>query len=508
MSNGHFDELNDRSPAGPEEILLQVAEPVEAPVEGPVDGAIEIKRSKRLRGNASFAGDAHLAMLACGVAALSEESVRLENLPDAPWFRDYRAALESIGVAFERAGDAGPSTSSGTAHWLVRGGALHGSETPLAVRHELAALILSGISSGLGLNLALDPDPVYVPDDVVALLKAMYPASGEGESPSGIRAGELHPKARGTCIPSERTQNGKSWDEGLAKIVLLFHHLAARESLDMQLKRPGSDLLENLIRHFEIDLKVERDDDKDADELTRRIARQMRAAGRQEPLTRVRLPAGAKPRAAFVALAGDVTEASAIALAATLIKGSDVMLEGVCLNPGRSAFFAALRRMGGDVEVVQRKERFGDTLGTVRVRASELVGRRFDGEALSGARDEVYLLLVAAAFAEGESVFRDLDHLRGDRKESAGRPDRLRAFTAALKQTGVEIGEIEDGLVIRGRPDYDGGAYDSLGHAGLAAAYAVLAAKSHGASSLKDVAALDDRHPALRERLRFLGIPE
>jgi 3-phosphoshikimate 1-carboxyvinyltransferase len=272
----------------------------------------------------------------------------------------------------------------------------------------------------------------------------------------------------------------------------------------MQLKRPGSDVLENLIRHFEIDLKVERDDDKDADELTRRIARQMRAAGKQEPMTRIRLPAGAKPRAAFVALAGDVTEASAIALAATLIKGSDVMLEGVCLNPGRSSFFAALRRMGGDVEVVQRKERFGDTLGTVRVRASEMAGRRFDAEALSGARDEVYLLLVAAAFAEGESVFRDLDHLRG----GSDRPDHLRAFTASLKQAGVEIGEIEDGLVIRGRPDYDGGAYDSLGHPGLAAAYAVLGVKSHGASTLAGADALERRHPALRERLRFLAIPE
>jgi 5-enolpyruvylshikimate-3-phosphate synthase len=137
----------------------------------------------------------------------------------------------------------------------------------------------------------------------------------------------------------------------------------------------------------------------------------------------------------------------------------------------------------------------------VRVRASDLVGRRFDAETLSDMRDEVFPLMIAAAFAEGESVFRDLDYLR-----DAG--DRLKAFTAALKLTGVEIGEIEDGLVIRGRADYDGGAYDALGHAGLAAAYAVLAAKSHGASSLAGIDALDHRHPALRERLRFLAIPE
>jgi 3-phosphoshikimate 1-carboxyvinyltransferase len=462
-------------------------------------GTIEIRRSKRLRGNASFTGDAHLSMLACGIAALSDEAVRLENLPDAPWFHDFRASLEMLGVTFNKTADG---------HTLVHGGGLHSPEAPVPVGHELAALIFAGLGSGLRLNLELKPDPVHVPGDVVALLNALYPVA-EPALEGLIRVGELHAKARGACIPSERRQNGQAWDEPMTKIVLLFHHLAARESLDLQLKRPGSDLLENLLIHFEIALKVERDDDKDADELTRRIARQMRAAGKQEPMTRIRLPAGAKPHAAFVALAGDVTEAAAIALAATLIKGSDVMLEGVCLNPGRSTFFSALRRLGGDVEVVQRREKFGDTLGSVRVRASEGVGRRFDDETLSNARDEVYLLLVAAAFAEGESVFRDLNYLRGDHPRGSGdRPDTLRAFTASLKQTGVEIGEIEDGLVIRGRPDYDGGAYDALGHAGLAAAYAVLAAKSHGASTLKGVDALDRRHPTLRERLRFLGIPE
>jgi 5-enolpyruvylshikimate-3-phosphate synthase len=461
-------------------------------------GTIEIRRSKRLRGNASFAGDAHLSMLACGIAALSAEAVRLENLPDAPWFQDFRAALESIGVVFEKTSDPSTSTARGD-HYLVRGGALHGSDVPVDVRHELAALILAGLSSGLRLNLTLRLDPVHVPEDVSALLTAMYPNAAADMPEGSLCIGEIHPKARAICIPSER-----KWDEGMAKIVLLFHHLAARESLDMQVKRQGSDLLENLIRHFEIDLKVERDDDKDADELTRRIARQMRAAGKQEPMTRIRLPAGAKPHAAFVALAGDLTEASVIALAATLVKGSDVMLEGVTLNTGRSAFFGALRRMGGDVEVVQRRERFGDTQGNVRVRASDLVGRRFDAETLSSTRDEVYLLLVAAAFAEGESVFRDLSTLRG----GGGRPDTLKAFTAALKQAGVEIGEIEDGLVIRGRADYDGQAYDTLGHAGLGGAYAALAAKSHGASTLKGVDALDRRHPNLRERLRFLGIPE
>jgi hypothetical protein len=72
----------------------------------------------------------------------------------------------------------------------------------------------------------------------------------------------------------------------------------------------------------------------------------------------------------------------------------------------------------------------------------------------------------------------------------------------------VETGEIEDGLVIRGRTESDGGAYDSLGHPGLAAACAVIALRSHGASSLVGASALEARHPGLLDRLDRLARTE
>jgi 3-phosphoshikimate 1-carboxyvinyltransferase len=450
-------------------------------------GTLEIHRAKKLRGTLSFPGDAHQALLACGIAALCEESVRIGNLPAAPWFAEYRAALEALGVLFEATDDD---------HVLVRGGSL--LKTPderLVVRHELAALILAGLCGGRELGATLELDPVLVPRDIETLLRALYP-QGEDAPEGFLKPGALNPKARGLVKPWER-----KWDDGFAKVALLFHHLAAGESLELHLRRQGSDLLENMLRHFEVDLKVERDDDKDADELTRRIARQMRAAGKDIPVTRVKLPAGARPRPVFLALAGDVTEASVAMLAATLVKGSDVLLENVLLNTGRGGFPAALRRMGADIEVMQRREPRqggGEAQGTLRVRTSEIFAKRFDADTLADLRDEIFLLLAAATFAEGETVFRNLDWLR------LGPVDFLREFTAALKRGGVETGEIEDGLVIRGRGESDGGAFDSLGHPGLAAAWAVIALKSHGASSLAGAEALERRHPGLLHRLAAL----
>jgi 3-phosphoshikimate 1-carboxyvinyltransferase len=214
------------------------------------------------------------------------------------------------------------------------------------------------------------------------------------------------------------------------------------------------------------------------------------------------LAAGAKLRPVTYSIPADITLASAYCLAATLIKGSDITLENVPLNPSRAGFIAALRRMGADIEVAGRRERNGEGLGLLRVRSSELFGKRFAGEHLSGMRDEIFLLMVAAAFAEGETVLRDAGHLR---KHDG---DLLKTFSAALKSAGVEIGEIEDGVVIRGRADYDGGAYDCQGHPGLALAGMVMGLKSHGSSVLHGAGCLDGRYPGLLDQFALLGAGE
>jgi 3-phosphoshikimate 1-carboxyvinyltransferase len=197
-----------------------------------------------------------------------------------------------------------------------------------------------------------------------------------------------------------------------------------------------------------------------------------------------------------------VSLASAYCLAATLIKGSDVALENVPLNPSRAGFISALRRMGADIEVAGRRERNGEGLGLLRVRSAELFGKRFAAENLAGMRDEIFLLMVAAAFAEGETVVRDIAFLRRHDR------DLLKGFAAALKSAGVEIGEIEDGVVIRGRSDYDGSAYDCMGHPGLALAALVMGLKSHGASHLRNAGCLDGRYPGLFDQLSALTAPD
>ncbi len=448
---------------------------------------LELRRSRRLRGTYHLGGDAHCALLGTALAALGDEPSRFENLPDAPWFFAYRSFLESMGVVFEKAPDR-------EGHWLVSSGA--GLTAPLGCRPshlEISELIYMGIASGLGFTTPLETESHLIPVDVRHLLRTLFP---EIEGASGL----LISKARSRC----RLLDMKM-DNGLAKIPILFHHLAAKEGLELNLRSQGSDLLENAFRLFGIGLKVEKQDGKSDDELSRRIAKQMRSAGKLNPhegAIRLLLPPGEKPKATFWGLPGDVGEASVAVLAATLIKGSDILIENVLLNSGRTGFFAAMRRMGADIEVLQRKERFGEPIGNLRVRSSNLLGKRFDVETLVELREEVFLLLVAAACAEGESVFRDIEFLQ-DLDQNY-----LKSFIATVKQMGVEIGEMEDGLVLRGKEEVDGGTWDALGHPGLAAAYSVLALKAHGASTLVGCEILDWRYPDLLNKLDKLSLQE
>ena len=142
---------------------------------------------------------------------------------------------------------------------------------------------------------------------------------------------------------------------------------------------------------------------------------------------------------------------------------------------------------------------FARVAGTADLSVACAGATAFAAENLSGMRDEIFLLMVAASFAEGETILRDIAHLRKHDR------DLLKGFSAALKAAGVEIGEIEDGVVIRGRPDYDGSAYDCMGHTGLALAGVVMGLKSHGASTLRGAQCLDGRYPGLLEEMAALA---
>jgi len=132
-------------------------------------------------------------------------------------------------------------------------------------------------------------------------------------------------------------------------------------------------------------------------------------------------------------------------VAALLVEGSEVILEGIMLNPLRTGLLTTLREMGADIEVLDRRIEGGEDVADLRVRASSLKGVDVPAGRAPSMIDEYPILAVAASFAEGETRMRGLHELRV--KES----DRLQAVADGLAAAGVDHAIEGDDLIVRGR---------------------------------------------------------
>lgn len=190
---------------------------------------------------------------------------------------------------------------------------------------------------------------------------------------------------------------------------------------------------------------------------------------------------------------GDISSAAFWLVAASLVARSDVTLEGVGLNPARTGVLAVLARMGAALTVAPRSgvEAWGD----VNVRGSTLRGTVIQGDEIPTLIDELPVLAVAAAFAEGETVIRDAAELRV--KES----DRIATTVAGLRALGFDADERPDGMVIAGggprRPATS--AVPSHGDHRIAMAFAIAGLRV--GATLDDVACVGTSYPGFFQTL-------
>ncbi|MCB9759311.1 MAG: 3-phosphoshikimate 1-carboxyvinyltransferase [Alphaproteobacteria bacterium] len=210
------------------------------------------------------------------------------------------------------------------------------------------------------------------------------------------------------------------------------------------------------------------------------------------------VPGGQVPEARDVEVPGDISSAAFFLVAAAITPGSDLIVEGVGVNPTRAGVLEVLERMGANIEPLDRRVVSGEPIADLRVRHSALRGVEIGGAVIPRLIDEVPVLSVAAAFAEGETVVRDAGELRV--KES----DRIAATVAGLQAIGGQVEERPDGLVVAGAPPA-GGEVDARGDHRIAMAFAVAGLAAPGGTLVRDVdniATSFPQFPSLLERCR------
>jgi 3-phosphoshikimate 1-carboxyvinyltransferase len=184
---------------------------------------------------------------------------------------------------------------------------------------------------------------------------------------------------------------------------------------------------------------------------TERMLRHFGATVATEPVEgggkRITIEGYPELAAAPIAVPGDPSSAAFPLIAALIIPGSEVTIEGVGINPLRIGLIECLREMGADVALLNERDEGGEPVADLRARAGTLRGADIPAERAPRMIDEYPILAVAAACAHGRTVMRGLAELRV--KES----DRLSAIAVGLGACGVRVAVDGDVLTVEG----DGG---------------------------------------------------
>jgi 3-phosphoshikimate 1-carboxyvinyltransferase len=191
-----------------------------------------------------------------------------------------------------------------------------------------------------------------------------------------------------------------------------------------------------------------------------------------------------------VIVPGDISSAAFWLVAAAIIPDSELVIENVGINPTRTGILDVLEQMGADISLENQRLVTGEPVADLRVKSSPLKGCTFGGEIIPRLIDEIPILAVAAAFAQGTTRIQDAAELRV--KES----DRLTVMATELGKMGAKITEFDDGLEITGGNGLIGAEVDSYTDHRIAMSLAIAALGAKGTTQIHRAEAASISYPS------------
>ncbi len=199
-----------------------------------------------------------------------------------------------------------------------------------------------------------------------------------------------------------------------------------------------------------------------------------------------------------IAVPADISSAAFFLVAGAIVPGSELTVRNVGVNPTRTGILDVLRGMGADITESNFRDE-AEPVCDLTVKYSKLHGIEIGGSIIPRLIDELPVIAVAAAFAEGETIIRDAQELKV--KES----NRIAAMTAELSKAGVDVEETEDGMIIRGGRKPRGAAFETYGDHRIAMSLSVLALAAENSSHIIDPKVVAISYPDFFDTLMQLG---
>ncbi|HET7269180.1 MAG TPA: 3-phosphoshikimate 1-carboxyvinyltransferase [Oleiagrimonas sp.] len=421
------------------------------------------RKAGALQGALTVPGDKSVSHRAVMLAALAEGTSHIRGFLEGEDTRATAHVMQQLGVRID---------TPAAGERIVHGVGLHGlkaADGPLDCGNSGTGMrLLAGLLAGQTFDSVLTGDaslsrrPMLRVTEPLMGMGALVEATWQGFPPLLVRGG------RSLCGGAHEPQVASAQ----VKSALLLAGLYADGPTVVREKRPTRDYTERMLAAF------------------------------GWPVTfdpgHVRLDAGGQLTATDVQVPGDFSSAAFFLVAACIVPGSELRLPGVGLNPRRTGLLDALQMMGADIQVDNRRQAAGETVGDLVVRHAPLRGIDVPEALVPDMIDEFPALFVAAAAATGTTTIHGAAELRV--KES----DRLAVMATALRTLGVTVEETPDGASIVGGA-LGGGVVDSHGDHRIAMSMAAAGLVSSGTVRIRDCANVATSFPGFVEKANACG---
>ena len=411
------------------------------------------KRSAPLRGEITVPGDKSISHRAVMFGALAKGTTSITNFLKGADCLSTISCFEKMGIEIEQL----PSEI------LIHGKGLHGLNAPETILYAgnsgTTTRLLSGILAGQAFCTTLTGDASIQKRPMTRIITPLSQMGGKIESlsdngcaPLKITGHPLKPIHYLSPVSSAQVKScvllAGMYADGITKVTEPY---LSRNHSELMLRSFGADVI---------------------------------SEGTTAAITGNPVLEGQK-----VIVPGDISSAAYFIAAGLLIPGSEILIKDVGINPTRDGILKVCADMGADIQLLNKREYGKEPVADILVKHSELKATVIEGALIPTLIDELPMLAVMAAFAQGTTVIRDAQELKV--KES----NRLDIIVQHLSAMGADIIPTEDGMEIHGGKPLKGAVLDSYMDHRIAMSFAVAGMAADGETEILNASCVDISYP-------------
>ena len=366
-------------------------------------------------GKVQCPGDKSISQRALMIGALMNQEMTVDGFLHAEDPLSTMNALNQIGAGIK-------VDENGLVHLCKRNYIFQNCNEPLDLGNSGTGLrLMLGLASGIGLNLSFCGDESLSSRPMSRVINPLTEMganikSSSGKLPISISATSLQKQYRYE-LPVASAQ---------VKSSILLAGLASGTGVEIIEPIQTRDHTERMLKNFGANIEIASEGGKNI----------------------IQLAPSNHLHAENYKVVGDISSAAFLIVAALISDSPGLEITNVGMNPSRTGVLQALQNMGANIDVRNQRLESGEPCADLIIKKSILKGVELSGDIIPNIIDEIPIISIAAAFAEGETIIRDAEELRV--KES----DRLKAVSDGFTRLGIAHKNFEDGMSIMGSPNF------------------------------------------------------